>query len=80
MCHINVIIYVSFEDVLASFSLQRLNFSFDLFTHVYGLAELFILSAIKKRINVNKFRFITMSSLSAYFKALDYSNCLSNAV
>ena len=37
---ITVIIQVSFEDILVSFSLQRLNFLFDYCTYVHGLALL----------------------------------------
>ena len=42
VCPITVIIYVSFEDILVLYSLQRYNFPFDQCTYVYGLALLLI--------------------------------------
>ena len=42
MCPITVIIYASFEDILVSFSLQRLNFLFDHCTYGHCLALLLI--------------------------------------
>ena len=40
LCHITVIIYVLFEDILVSFSFQRMNVYFDHCVYMHGFAML----------------------------------------
>ena len=95
MCPITVIIYVSFEDILVSFSLQRLNFILDHFAW-FGLVIVLLMVFLKNalmcmkkvklithhRLPISMLLYVMLYIMFAFlmlFAALSNAVCLYNA-